>query len=177
MAYRASERRSQKSQATQPREPDTIPIMNLFLTIIPMLLFLVVISQTALVALNFNSNSGQGGSGTGGGDGDKKADNIEIFIMAHDQADAEIFKGFKIKEPGKANKEIRFTNGEFDFRGLNATLHEMKKQNPGFSKVSIVPYENVKYGALLRTIDICKSNEIMDVGISVRRTGYGEVGG
>jgi len=177
MAYRASARRSQKSQATQPKEPDTIPIMNLFLTIIPMLLFMVVVSQTALVALNFNSgDSGNGGSGAGAGGGEKKNEVVEIFIMAHDQPDAEIFKGFRIKEPGKGSKEIRYSNDEYDFNGLNKAIAELKQQNPNLIDISIIPYDNVKYGALLRTIDICKSNRISNVGISVRRTGFGLVG-
>ena len=178
MAYRASARRSQKSQATQPREPDTIPIMNLFLTIIPMLLLMVVVSQTALVALNFNAaDAGDGGGGNGTGGGEKKAEVIEIFIMAHDQADAGIFKGFKIVEPGKANREVRFSRGDYDFEGLNKTLQEMKRIEPNITEVSIVPYDNVKYGALLRTIDLCKVNSIPSVGISVRKTAYGTVGG
>ncbi len=47
--YRPSAMRQQKSQ-TIPQEPNLVPIMNLFLTIIPILLMMVVISQIALGA-------------------------------------------------------------------------------------------------------------------------------
>ena len=40
--YRPSAMRQQKSQ-TIPQEPNLVPIMNLFLTIIPMLMMMVVI--------------------------------------------------------------------------------------------------------------------------------------
>ena len=63
--YRPSEGRQQKSQ-TAPQEPNLVPIMNLFVTIIPFLLLLIVVSQVALVALNFSQAAGGGGQGGGG---------------------------------------------------------------------------------------------------------------
>jgi hypothetical protein len=51
--YKPSEVRQAKGQ-TAPQEPNLVPIMNLFLTIIPFMLMFVVISQVSLVALNFS---------------------------------------------------------------------------------------------------------------------------
>ena len=64
--YRPSAMRQQKAQ-TVPQEPNLIPIMNLFLTIIPMLMMMVVISQIALLALNFSQGEGGVSYGQGGG--------------------------------------------------------------------------------------------------------------
>lgn len=69
--YRPSAMRQQKSQ-TVPQEPNLVPIMNLFLTIIPMLLMMVVISQIALLALNFSQGESGVSYGQGGGGGGAK---------------------------------------------------------------------------------------------------------
>lgn len=61
--YRPSEARQQKGQ-TAPQEPNLVPIMNLFITIIPFLMLMITI-QVSLLALNFASDS----TGSGGGDG------------------------------------------------------------------------------------------------------------
>ena len=54
MAYRPSEGRNQKKQ-TPPEMPNLVPLMNLFITIVPFLLTIVVISQVALDVLNFSA--------------------------------------------------------------------------------------------------------------------------
>lgn len=82
--YRPSEARQQRSQ-TAPQEPSLVPIMNLFVTIIPFLMLMIVLSQVALVALNFESSGATGGAGAGaGGGGSEQLIEIRLYASMHE---------------------------------------------------------------------------------------------
>jgi biopolymer transport protein ExbD len=55
MVYRPSEGRNQQKQ-TAPKQPDLVPMMNVFMTLIPFLITMVVVVQVALVGLNFSAS-------------------------------------------------------------------------------------------------------------------------
>ncbi len=150
MAYRPSQSRSNKaSHSTDP--PNLVPIMNLFLTIIPMLLLMVVSVQVTLLALNF-SGADAGGSGDGGGGDEEKIYAVDLIIY-NDEVDGKFTRGIEIKE--ELNSKNKFID-EFDYVELDEYLNGVKKRNPEQETIKITPYDNVKYEHLLRVIDICK---------------------
>lgn len=161
MRYRPSAGRNQKSGA--PNEPDLTPIMNLFLTIIPMLLFMLVMSQVALVALNFTQGAGGGGGGQGGGGDDKDTKKLEVFMVNINAPERNLTPGFEIREAGMDKTIIPYNNGSFDFVQLDAKLKEIRARNPEQKEINVGPYPTVPYGLLIKAIDLCKANEFFDV--------------
>lgn len=172
MAYRPSAGRNQKA-ASEPKQPDLVPIMNLFLAIIPFLLLMLVISQVALVALNFTSTGGGGGgadNNAGGGGQDIKK--VQVIIMDTDDAARGLFKGFEIREPGADSQRIPAVNGQFDWAGLDNNLKSLRSRNPELRDINVLVYPEVLYGALMKTIDLCKVNTFVNVHYEVPRVSY-----
>lgn len=175
MAYRPSEGRNQKKQSP-PEEPNLVPIMNLFITIIPFLLSMIVISQVAMVALNFSASGGGGGDGGSGGGGVAEEKEIKVIIMASEGN--QLYPGFEIRESGAGSIAIRNSEnqGSFNFITLNNTLNNLKKQNQQLSEVTIVVYPDVLYGTLIQTIDLCKQNGFPNVVYKPATVMYGAGG-
>lgn len=166
MAYRPSAGRNQR-RGGGPKEPDLVPIMNLFLTIIPFMLYMLVITQIALVALNFTSSGGGGGGGgQGAGGGKTEEKKITVYIMNQDPPAPErgLFRGFEVREPGKDNVQIKLAdNSGYDYASLDQVLKEIRANNPAQSEISVSPYPDVLYGPLIKTIDLCKENKFINV--------------
>jgi len=174
MAYRPSERRNQKKQSP-PEQPSLVPIMNLFITIIPFLLSIIVISQVALVALNFSATGGGGNEGgnDGGGGSEKE---IKLIIMASEGN--ELFPGFEIR--GGDSGTIAFKNSDFhdtyNFWALNNALNLIKRNNQRLNDITVVVYPDVLYGTLMQTIDLCKQNGFPNVIYKPASVSYGAGG-
>jgi biopolymer transport protein ExbD len=174
MAYRPSEGRNQKKQSP-PVSPDLVPIMNLFMALIPFLLMMIVISQVALVALNFSASGGGGGGGEGGGSGATPKE-IKVIVMASEGN--QIFPGFEIREPESGPVMIRNNDnkGRFNFVSLNTTLGNIKTRNQQLGDITIVVYPDVQYGTLIQTIDLCKQNGFPNVIYKPATVSYGSGG-
>ncbi|MDI3504337.1 MAG: hypothetical protein PWP64_1273 [Candidatus Cloacimonadota bacterium] len=160
--YRPSQARQQKSQ-TAPQEPNLVPIMNLFITIIPFLMFMIVISQVALVALNFTSEGGQANPNEGPGGGGESEKQIEIHLMLKEDP-PDLFPGMEIREiDGTTHKLPVLRENVYDFVGLNDLLLEMKQRHPDTSDIAVIVHPDVLYDTLIRTIDLCKVNGFVNV--------------
>jgi biopolymer transport protein ExbD len=154
--YRPSEARQQKGQ-TAPQEPNLVPIMNLFITIIPFLILMISISQVALLALNFAADGGGDGQGEGGG-GDAQEEILEIHLMLKEH-DTGLFPGMEIREPDKTTHRLPWLQENvYDFDGLNNMLSDMKNKFPESSEIAVIVHPEVLYDTLIRTIDLCKTN-------------------
>lgn len=171
MPYRPSAGRNQRL-AGGPKEPDLVPIMNLFITIIPFMLYMLVIAQIALVALNFAPTGGGGGGGQGPGGGKPQEKKIEVYLMNQDAPERGLFRGFEVREPGMETVKIPFTNGYYDFVRLDQVLKDIRSRNANQSEINVSPYPDVLYGPLIQTIDICKSNAFVNVMYKPTGVGY-----
>ena len=170
--YRPSAMRQQKSQ-TVPQEPNLVPIMNLFLTIIPMLLMMVVISQIALLALNFSQGESGVSYGKGGGGGGAKTEKVEIHILGEQYAqENNTTLGMEIREPGFKPMTISAINGYYDYVTLNKTLQEIRSRKGTLSDITVLVHPDVLYGDLMKTIDICKVNGFTQVHYTATKVEY-----
>jgi biopolymer transport protein ExbD len=164
--------RQQKSQ-TVPQEPNLVPIMNLFLTIIPMLLMMVVISQIALLALNFSQGESGVSYGQGGGGGGAKTEKVEIHILGEQYAqENNTTLGMEIREPGFKPMTISAINGYYDYVTLNKTLQEIRSRKGTLSDITVLVHPDVLYGDLMKTIDICKVNGFTQVHYTATKVEY-----
>ena len=170
--YRPSAMRQQKSQ-TVPQEPNLVPIMNLFLTIIPMLMMMVVISQIALLALNFSQGESGVSYGQGGGGGGAKTEKVEIHILGEQYAqENNTTLGMEIREPGFKPMTISAINGYYDYVTLNKTLQEIRSRKGTLSDITVLVHPDVLYGDLMKTIDICKVNGFTQVHYTATKVEY-----
>ena len=170
--YRPSAMRQQKSQ-TVPQEPNLVPIMNLFLTIIPMLLMMVVISQIALLALNFSQGESGVSYGQGGGGGGAKTEKVEIHILGEQYAqENNTTLGMEIREPGFKPMTISDINGYYDYVTLNKTLQVIRSRKGTLSDITVLVHPDVLYGDLMKTIDICKVNGFTQVHYTATKVEY-----
>ena len=170
--YRPSAMRQQKSQ-TVPQEPNLVPIMNLFLSTIPMLLMMVVISQIALLALNFSQGESGVSYGQGGGGGGAKTEKVEIHILGEQYAqENNTTLGIEIREPGFKPLTISAINGYYDYVTLNKTLQEIRSRKGTLSDITVLVHPDVLYGDLMKTIDICKVNGFTQVHYTATKVEY-----
>jgi len=171
--YRPSAMRQQKAQ-TVPQEPNLIPIMNLFLTIIPMLMMMVVISQIALFALNFSQGEGGVSYGQGGGGGGgAQTEKVEIHILGNQYAqENNTTIGMEIREAGFKPMTIPALNGYYDYVTLNKTLQEIRSRKETLSDITVLVHPDVLYGDLMKTIDLCKVNGFTQVHYTAAKVEY-----
>jgi len=164
--------RQQKAQ-TVPQEPNLIPIMNLFLTIIPILLMMVVISQIALLALNFSQGEGGVSYSQGGGGGGAQTDKVEIHILGNQYAqENNATIGMEIREPGFKPITIPAINEYYDYVTLNKTLQDIRNRKETLSDITVLVHPDVLYGDLMKTIDICKVNGFTQVHYTAAKVEY-----
>ena len=167
--YRPSQARQQKGESA-PKEPNLVPIMNLFITIIPFLMLMIVIGQAALIGLNFESSGeeGGGGEGAGGGGGEKL---IEVRIYnSEDQTG--LFPGFDIRDLDKNVVKLPNIGEAYDFISLQENLQELSQRYPDKNQIAVVVYPQVLYDTLIRTIDLCKQNGFVNVNYMEPRNMY-----
>lgn len=163
MAYRPSAGRNQHP-VSDPQIPDLVPLMNLFLTVIPFLLLMLVITQVALVAFNFSAAPPGKPATADGTEGLKKdVPEVTVIITASQDSLNTTFPGFEIREPGVISYPVLLKNGQYDYIKLDAGLKAIRERFPDLQDISVVPYNDVKYDTLIKTIDICRSNNFANV--------------
>lgn len=169
--YRPSQARQQKGQ-TAPEEPNLVPIMNLFVSIIPFLILMISISQVTLLALSFTGDEGGSGAGGSGGGADKQ-EIVEVHLMLKEHHTG-LFPGMQVREPGSTN----YTNipwlseNVYDFDRLNTLLVSLKEKYTESSEIAVVVHPEVLYDTLIRTIDLCKANGFVTVHYRSPKTIY-----
>ncbi|GAB1366966.1 hypothetical protein MASR1M36_18370 [Candidatus Cloacimonadaceae bacterium] len=168
--YKPSEVRQAKGQ-TAPQEPNLVPIMNLFLTIIPFMLMFVVISQVSLVALNFSQGEGGGGSGGGGG-GKADQQKVEIHILGKAYKAANGFMGMEIREPGIDTKQMAAISDAYDFVALDRVLKDVRSRKTSLTDITVLVHPDVLYGDMIKTIDLCKDNGFTQVHYTRPKVSY-----
>jgi len=156
-----------------PKIPNLVPIMNLFLTIIPFLILMLVITQVALVAFNFSEGTTVDPDRAGGGGGLKKEyPEITVIIMASENSMRTTFPGFEIREPGNPPDSLGLIRGQYDYVRLDQTLKLIKDRFPGLKDISVAAYDDVLYENLIKTIDICRSNDFSSIHYKAPQVRY-----
>lgn len=177
MAYRPSAGRNQHP-VSDPKIPDLVPIMNLFLTIIPFLLLMLVITQVALVAFNFSATPpGQPGTVDGTEGLKKDVPEVNVIIMASQDSLKTTFPGFEIREPGQPPAMVGLFQGQYDYAALDASLKVLRDRFPDLKDISVAPYDDVQYDILIKTIDLCRSNNFTNVHYKAPQVRYYVMGG
>ncbi len=167
MAFSPSKGRNTKMSGMDPL--DMTPIMNLFIVLIPMLLTMLVTVQLSYISLNLTGNSGGGGGGTGAGSSGEKIKVVKVVLYNN---------RFVIEEEGSGSITIptSVVNGQkkYDFIALDEAITSLKNRNPNLFNIKVVPYPDVTYETLVRSIDVCKIDGFPNVTYSTPETRFYE---
>lgn len=166
MAYGPSKNRSRSQN--EPSEPNLIPIMNLFIVIIPMLMTIMVTVHLAMIEITLPTAS----AGNGGGGNDDSAEQVEdlpkVITLAL------LPDRFEIKVEGIEDIITipQTSAGTYDYFELDKTIARLKQNNENQGTIDLLPDPTVKFDTLLRSIDICKSNNFPNIKYLTSSTKY-----
>jgi len=162
MAFTPSQ--SRKLSKKKSQDLNLVPIMNLFLVVIPMLLMMMVSVNLAMIAIDYSASS-QGADSKEAGKDKKDKDLPQIItlkiLMKSIELDIGAKKVKKIDIPA-LNEEYP---AKYDFFALDQKLSELKKDEKFQDEKAIIVLAepDVIYDALIKTIDICKQDGFTNV--------------
>ncbi len=155
MAHAPSKLRNLNRESS--RGLNLIPIMNLFIVIIPMLMTIMVSVHLAMVEIVLPKKGAIPPNQETPVDLPKT---LRLNIMA------DAFEILVVEDERTINIPALDTStnpAEFDFLKLNSELIELKEQNPDQFTMEVLPDPDVKYDTLLRAIDVCKMNDFPNI--------------
>ncbi len=154
MAHGPTKSRSRSQH--EIREPNLIPIMNLFIVIIPMLMTIMVTVHLAMIEITLPTE----GAGNGGDDSQEQIEDIPRVITL-----ALLPDRFEIMVEGIEDIITipQLSAGTYDYFTLDRNMARLKNTNEKQGTIDILPDPTVKFDTLLRSIDICKSNNFPNI--------------
>ncbi len=153
MAYGPS--KSRKISKKEPKEPNLIPIMNLFIVVIPMLMTMMVSVHLAMLEITLPVPEGGGGGQENTEQKEEPPKEIVLGLFPNKfeiniEDDEDV-----IQIPVLDDSTVPAL---YNYTELNTKMAEVKKEHQNQETVKIIPDPKVKYDTLLRAVDICKSN-------------------
>lgn len=155
MAYAPSKSRS--INRLDSKGLNLIPIMNLFIVIIPMLMTIMVSVHLAMIEIVLPK---KGSTPSADQELSTEMKTLRLNIMR------DAFELMIVEDEKTINipaLDISSVPAAFDFVSLNQNLMELKEEYPKQNTMEILPDPDVKYDTLLRSIDICKLNNFSNI--------------
>ncbi len=146
------------------KEPNLVPIMNLFLVLIPALMTMMVSIHLAMIGINYSSSPKSTESGKGENKDVPKSTQLRILDTR-----------FEIHVDGEDPIVILADSTgaviNYDFFELDKKLKEIKAAHEDQSTIFVMTDRNVLFNTLMRSIDSCKLNEFTNVKyVSLRKS-------
>ncbi len=153
MAYAPS--KSRRLSKKEPKDLNLIPIMNLFIVIIPMLMTIMVSVHLAMIEITLPKTTTQ-----------KIIEESEVeppprIILAIFPDRFELVAGEE--ELLTINKIMTFDVESYDYVKLDSEIAKLKERYDDQNTVDILPDPKVQFDTLLRSIDICKDNKFPNI--------------
>ena len=153
-----------------PKEPNLIPIMNLFIVVIPMLMTIMVSVHLAMIEINLPTDIGGGG-----GDEEQVEDPEELPAVITLALYPDRFE-IKVEDVKNITKipalDTTTVPAIYDFADLDNKMSELKEEHEKQETIELLPDSTVKFDTLLRSIDICKSNGFPNIKYLTTSTKY-----
>lgn len=147
---------SRRLAQKEPRNPNLIPIMNLFIVVIPMLMTIMVSVHLAMIEITLPTSQGEGGGGEQQEEIEDPPKAITIGLYT-DRFEIQV-EGEKVEEIQTLGSDEASNVITYDFVHLDKRISELKEEHETQNTIDVLPDNKVKYDILLRTIDICKNN-------------------
>jgi biopolymer transport protein ExbD len=150
---------SRRRLSREETDLNLIPIMNLFIVIVPMLITMWVSVQMAMLAIDISSGTASSVSNQ-----KIKLKKIEVGLFKND---------IQVKVQGDKNVlhipviDSLTVPRKYDMFALDRKLAEIHKRYPEQKGITLVPAPDVKYNTLLKAIDISKFNGFENIEYSI----------
>jgi hypothetical protein len=159
------------------KEVDMVPIMNLFVTIIPILLQMVVMISIAYVTLD--PSSAASGEGSAAPEKQVEKEAIESLILSINYDEEKGYEFYRFTKNDEADEEV----GEIKVTELSKLTAALKGYREVMKKsddkkdsdsekeieaysIEVTPKDNIKFGTFVRTLDLCKKLKFTDIFLS-----------
>lgn len=144
-----------RSREIKENDVNIIPVMNIFLLLIPFLLLTAVFVHIAVIDLSLPSlNKGEGGQIQ------EQPKNLILVILAIKET------GFQLKSLGFTFDPLEQANGQYNYRQLAEQLKQIKNQHPYAEDIIISPEAKVKYDVIIKVMDQCRETGFPNVSLS-----------
>lgn len=151
---------SRRRLSREETDLNLIPIMNLFIVIVPMLITMWVSVQMAMLAIDISSGTSASTSTTK----KVKLKKIEVGLFKSE---------IQVKVQGDKNIlhipviDSLVVPRKYDMFALDRKLSQIHKKYPKQKDITLIPAPNVKYNTLLKAIDISKFNGFENIEYSI----------
>ncbi len=132
-----------------------IPVMNIFLLLIPFLLLTAAFVQLAIVELSLptlNKNRTQ--------QVQQKPKNLVLILLSVKE------KGFQLKSPGFKFQPVDKINDKYNYTQIVEQLKQIKNKHPQAEDIIISPEARVKYDIIIKVMDRCRETGFPNVSLS-----------
>lgn len=144
--------RNNRRKDTGPVELNMVPIMNLFLAMIPFLLSCAAFFQTAVI--NASVPALGGGSEDQSQEPKKELDKITLKLQITKEGFSYAADGDQPEaELKRISGKIRKKGNEFDYDALRDRCEQLKKNYPKSETVIIIPEKDILYDIIVQTMD------------------------
>jgi len=163
MAHGPSKNRS--GSQSEIREPNLIPIMNLFIVIIPMLMTIMVTVHLAMIEITLPTEAIGAGNNESQEDTEELPSTITLALLPD---------RFELMVEGIEDIIAipQLSPGIYDYFTLDKSIARIKENNLNQGTIDLLPSPSVKFDTLLRSIDICKSNNFPNIKYLTSATKY-----
>lgn len=144
-----------KGKRQEEVDVNIIPVMNIFLLLIPFLLLTAAFVQLAVVELSLPSlNKGQNQQAQ------QRPQKLVLVILAVKET------GFQLKAQGFKFDPLNKVNNQYNYRQLIGQLKQIKQTYPYAEDIFISPENNVKYDIIIKVMDRCRETGFPNVSLS-----------
>lgn len=144
-----------RDKEVRDNDVNIIPVMNIFLLLIPFLLLTAAFVHVAMIELSLPSlNKGQSGNVQ------EQQKNLILVILAIKD------NGFQLKSLGFTFDPLNNINGQYNYRDLAEQLKQIKMQHPYAEDIIVSPESNVKYDTIVKVMDRCRETGFPNVSLS-----------
>ena len=133
-----------------------IPVMNIFLLLIPFLLLTAAFVQLAIVEISLptiNKNRTK--------QVQQRQKNLVLILLSVKE------KGFQLKSPGfKFQPVNKINNNKYNYAKIVEQLKQIKNKHPHAEDIIISPEAKVKYDIIIKVMDRCRETGYPNVSLS-----------
>ena len=133
-----------------------IPVMNIFLLLIPFLLLTAAFVQLAIVEISLptlNKNRSK--------QVQQKPKNLVLILLSVKE------RGFQLKSPGfKFQPVNKINNNKYNYKKIVEQLKQIKNKHPHAEDIIISPEAKVKYDIIIKVMDRCRETGYPNVSLS-----------
>ncbi|MBD3288753.1 hypothetical protein GF337_08130 [candidate division KSB1 bacterium] len=143
-----------KTRNPEDEDVNIIPVMNIFLLLIPFLLLTAAFVKIAVLDISLPS-LGKGGAGQ-----QEQQKDLTLVILAIKET------GFQLKSPGFKFDPINNNGKKYNYRALVTQLKDIKAQYAAAEDIIISPESKVKYDIIIKVMDKCRESGFPNVSLA-----------